>query len=441
MKHKIRHILIRILKYFNYLISRMVLLCVKVKKIRSSAVKKTDNTKRKLLIDCSFTYNSDLNTGIQRVVRNIIKNIKPYAQENNLELHIVTLLNNVIVEVDIDELRVKKNTTNSKIHMLYSKIATILKNHYSSCKNDIVPIYEDDILLIIDSVWGLDIWESIKYVKERKVKIVGVAYDLIPITHPQFCDAGLVKHFDEWYKQSLQYFDGYVAISKTVMNDMKKYISDIGINPNNYFFDYFYLGSDFQKRKKQDFSVREELKELYKYKKSVYLIVSTIEPRKNHKYLFEVFKKLWKLNIDASLVIVGKQGWLVDDLVLEMKNHIRYQENLWIFNDLNDEELSFCYKYSKALLFPSFVEGYGLPIVESLKNGLPVFASDTPIHREIGKDLIEYFDISNTDSLVSMLYDIETKKKKLKQLNSNTIEIYTWEDSAKELLEKILKEE
>ncbi len=138
-----------------------------------------------------------------------------------------------------------------------------------------------------------------------------------------------------------------------------------------------------------------------------YLTVGTIEPRKNHVLLVDAFERIWQRHSDARLLIVGRVGWLCESLVQRIRRHPQYQRSLFMFNDLSDSELEFCYQHAKAFLFPSHAEGFGLPVVEALQHGLPVLASDIPIHREVGQDFCTYFNRETPDELVRLISDIE----------------------------------
>ena len=388
------------------------------------------NKKQKLMVDCSHVYNSNLNTGIQRVVKNLVKNLEKRAAKNNLEVITVALVEDLIIKVDIIEGSPFQDNSLEILDRIKRKLY-----FYVSSYKAVQTVYKGDILLMADASWGLDIWESISYAKRREAEVIGITYDLIPISHPQFCDAKFSKVFEAWYKKSLLYFSGYVAISKTVMDDTQSYLKSIGVDVGDYSFDYFHLGSDFTKIENENIHVRKELKDIYENTDSVYIIVSTIEPRKNHQYLFDSFKKLWLQGIDVTLVIIGKVGWKIEGLINEMENHVEYKKRLRVFNDLSDNELSYCYKSSKALLFPSFIEGYGLPIVESLQSNLPVLASDIPIHHEVGGDMIDYFDVKDKKALVKRIERIESGEEPLKPVNRESLEVLTWEESAGQLLE------
>ncbi|MEA2100033.1 MAG: glycosyltransferase [Campylobacterota bacterium] len=365
---------------------------------------------KKILIDTSFTSTTDLNTGIQRVVRKIIENMDSVAKGTKY----------TPIQVVLQDDKIKPLSLDSEIE-----------------------VSSGDILLLLDSTWHLDTWGSIRYAKSQGAMIVAVIYDIIPISHPQYCDANLVKLFKEWFKISINYVDGFIAISHTVQNDLQNYLKESYPEKiKDKFFDHFLLGADFEYTEFDIFSknTRQDLVQLYSdTQKSIYLIVCTVEPRKNHTYLLDAFDKLWNQNIDVTLNIVGKTGWMVDDLMARIHNHPHYNKKLFHFDNLNDEELNYCYKNSKMLLFPSFVEGFGLPIIESLNNHLPVMASDTPIHNEVGGKTIGYFDLNNPQDLTDKILDIEKNsipkslqiKKNFKWLN--------WNESTGILFKKVKK--
>jgi alpha-1,2-rhamnosyltransferase len=74
-----------------------------------------------------------------------------------------------------------------------------------------------------------------------------------------------------------------------------------------------------------------------------------------------------------------------------------------MYNELNDAELNVCYDNASAVLFSSYVEGFGLPIVEAKQRGVPVFASDIPVFREIGEDRVYFFDLDDPSSLAALI--------------------------------------
>jgi glycosyltransferase involved in cell wall biosynthesis/2-polyprenyl-3-methyl-5-hydroxy-6-metoxy-1,4-benzoquinol methylase len=300
-------------------------------------------------------------------------------------------------------------------------------------------IGKDDILLLLDSTWYSDIWPSVRKFREHGNRVVAVIYDLIPITNPQFCDDYLAEVFKQWFIDSVPLIDGYVAISKTVRDDLIKFMSNrLEQKPDERKFDYFYLGGNFKHADSLEQNIRVELKNEF-IKRPTYIIVSTIEPRKNHAYLLDAFDRLWKKGADINLFLIGRTGWKVEGFMERLHQHEQYNKRLFHWQDINDRELSYCYTQARALLFPSLAEGFGLPIIESLQNNLPVIASDIPIHKEIGSDTIGYCDISEPEDLVKIVEDIEQNGFGLVPAVHAGYKWLSWAESSEMLYEKILR--
>ncbi len=125
-----------------------------------------------------------------------------------------------------------------------------------------------------------------------------------------------------------------------------------------------------------------------------FLYIGTIEPRKNHLLLFHIWRRL-ALELGAAtprLILVGQRGWeteMVRD-ILERSEVLR--EHIVEHNALPDETVRRLTAGARAVLLPSFAEGYGLPVAEALAAGTPVLCSDIPALREAGGAAPEYLD-------------------------------------------------
>ncbi len=87
------------------------------------------------------------------------------------------------------------------------------------------------------------------------------------------------------------------------------------------------------------------------------------------------------------------------DFVEQLQKHSQYGKSLFWLNDATDTELAFCYRNARALVYPSIIEGFGLPLVEALYYGCPVLASDIPVFHEIGGDHCTYFSLESSAQL------------------------------------------
>src|SRR5436305_12196484 len=123
-------------------------------------------------------------------------------------------------------------------------------------------------------------------------------------------------------------------------------------------------------------------------------MLSTIEPRKNHWMILQVWRGLVELHGAAAprLVIVGQRGWECEN-VLDLLERCESLRGFVLEKPAcSDSELVTYLRHAQALLFPSLVEGYGLPLAEALSLGLPAIASDLPVVREIAADIPDHLE-------------------------------------------------
>lgn len=103
------------------------------------------------------------------------------------------------------------------------------------------------------------------------------------------------------------------------------------------------------------------------------LHVGTLEPRKNHQFLFEVFNRLE--TFDGDLVLCGMEGWHVDPILRALEASPK-RDRIRRIHYVSDTQLTALYRRAEALLFPSLYEGFGLPPIEAMRQGCPVISSD-----------------------------------------------------------------
>jgi glycosyltransferase involved in cell wall biosynthesis len=124
-----------------------------------------------------------------------------------------------------------------------------------------------------------------------------------------------------------------------------------------------------------------------------FVVISTIEPRKNHLLLLSIWREMAQqkmLDPMPELYLVGKRGWENENIIDMVERCKPLQGIVHESANLNDSELMGLLKGARALLYPSFCEGWGMPIVESLTLGTPVICSDIPELRESGQNIPDY---------------------------------------------------
>jgi alpha-1,2-rhamnosyltransferase len=437
----------------------------------------------RLLVECTYVFeHPTANSGIQRVVRNVIQQLP--AADETVECIPVVMIDGGLYEVkslaplkspklDLVSLRVKLEQWANAFwlrHRALERRRPFSQSHfarrvlYVGCRlsafacfslpmrvlervlkgktipERCVPLAHraGDQLVLLDSSWHANFFPLAEQLKRDGVGIISVIYDLIPLTHPQFCDAGLVKVFNDWFDWIARTADGYVAISTTIRDQVREeMLRRIGAQQvEQRWFDYFHLGSELD-LSDAGAEVDRALLQMFKTAEPVFLMVSTIEPRKNHAYLLDAFERAWATGSTARLCIVGKIGWKCDALVERIRKHPELNRRLFMYNSLSDRSLEHAYSHATALVFPSYVEGFGLPLVEAMQRGLPAMASDIPVFREIGGDYMAYFDLVDPQSLTDLVTGMEHSGKFPAALSLEQWRWLSWREASAQLVQRI----
>lgn len=263
------------------------------------------------------------------------------------------------------------------------------------------------------------------------IKIVSMIYDLLPISHPEFWDFYDVNYL-LYFASICEFTDLIICNTNSVKNELNDYFNKLNTSKEIIVVP---LGSDL-KKDSDNTKVSPYVKDLAKTK--FLLIVATIEPRKNHKLLLEAYKRI-HLKYNINLVVVGRIGWMCNDIINKIKKSKLYNKRIFLINNANNDEIIYLYKNAYAFIFPSFAEGYGLPIVESLFYKCPVFASNIDVFKEIAQNKAVFFDNKNPNDLFNKLsyyLDHNIKYKDLK-LSLNKFNILTWDEAYSKFYAKI----
>ena len=164
--------------------------------------------------------------------------------------------------------------------------------------------------------------------------------------------------------------------------------------------------------------------------------VGTIEPRKNFLFLIDVLEKLTLLNINAELTILGRKGWGHKPLMNKI-NTSPCAKKVHIKCGLTDRQLNKEYNASSIFVFPSLEEGFGIPIIEAMRTGLPVVASHNSAITEIVSNhgiLIDNYDASTWAKEIINLINSPTHYTKMTELSLERAQHFSWDNSAQKLM-------
>lgn len=377
---------------------------------------------KQLFIDVSVLVEVDAKSGIQRVVKNILKQFilnppKGYRIEP-----------------------VYANT--DSIGYMYARSFTCEFLGVDNFLNDeTIDFYEEDIFLGLDFTPHILKYQAVFFEKFKiyNVKIIFIIYDLLPLQLSEYFNPLDIQNFKNWLHEIIKY-DQVIAISKTIAQQLQGYIQKNSISTSkNLKISSFHLGVDMQEILSSNLNESSDA-QLKQFKlRQTFLMVGTLEPRKGYFQTLKSFEILWNENIEINLVIIGKKGWLVEELVQKIKNHPRLNKNLFWLNDVSDEYLQKVYEASACLIAASEGEGFGLPLIEASKYKLPIIARDIPVFREVASDFAYYykntkdpFELADTIKKWLELYAAQ------KHPSSENMPYLTWKESAKQLVDAFL---
>jgi glycosyltransferase involved in cell wall biosynthesis len=175
------------------------------------------------------------------------------------------------------------------------------------------------------------------------------------------------------------------------------------------------------------FTMLDEQEDFYKkhlfIKQVRYLLmVSTLEPRKNHQALIDAWQRIRLEHAsDLKLILVGNKGWGADELLARIRPFLD-QGQLFVLNNVPTSELRVLYRNAVLTVCPSFAEGFDYSGVEAMQSAGIVLASDIPVHREIYANGALYFNPYNSDELrnaICQVLNSEERSEISKNLLSN----------------------
>jgi len=256
----------------------------------------------------------------------------------------------------------------------------------------------------MDATWNIvdaDRFSLLAGLRAGGVSIVTLQHDLLPTTNPSWFDPNLVRVFNEHLGAHARFADLVLCNSRHTESELLAYCERSGLTaPSTQVVDF---GADITPGSAPEAGTAvDHDDELFDHLQGrrVLLTVGTIEPRKNQEVLLEAFDRLSASHPDLTLVLVGRQGWHIDDFVARLRSHPMLGDRLQWPGSVSDATLDRLYELATLTVVPSFTEGFGLPVLEALGRRSVVLASEGGALPEAGGIHAEYFDASDVESLV-----------------------------------------
>ncbi len=370
----------------------------------------------KLYVEVTHTEQSDMNTGIPRVVRNVLRNLLELGPAEGITVLPVVFRRGSFVIVSPEMVLKNKarqhragdndrriiGWTKDLVNGLSARCGRVPKFVRARVGRSVAKLINSEanqkhVLLLLDASWAYDIWPAIESLKMGGLRVISVIYDLIPMTHAHTVVESLVRAFDRWLHGQMRFADSVVCISNSMADVVRGY---------------------FQER-------------LSSVGSPLFLMIGTIEPRKNHRHVFEAFRRVWAKGIDARLAIVGARDWKTEELLAEIAEHPEAERRLFLIRDASDVDVKWLYENATALIMASEVEGFGLPIVEARQMGLSVICSDIPVFAELAAEGTEFFRLGDVDDLARVIMTHLALGRTGSRAGKGWI---TWRESSQQLL-------
>ena len=273
------------------------------------------------------------------------------------------------------------------------------------------------------------------------IKVYFVVYDLLPVLLQDAFSPGMSDLHRRWL-QALARTDGVACISAAVANEMVDFLQVSAIPRQRPFgVGFFHLGADIEASLPTSHLPENAAEVLRALGASPsFLMVGTVEPRKHHAQALAAFEALWARGIAANLVIVGGQGWMVEEFAAKLRHHPQRGRRLFWLEGISDEYLERIYAACTALIAASENEGFGLPLIEAAKHELPILARDIPVFREVAGEHAHYFSGHAGSDLARALETWLALHQAGKAPKSDGLPWLTWAQSTQQLLAVVLNE-
>jgi glycosyltransferase involved in cell wall biosynthesis len=249
--------------------------------------------------------------------------------------------------------------------------------------------------------------ESAKYNRLRNLgcELVLLVHDILPITHPQYYPSPWRERFKERVLASFDFTSAFFCVSDFSRQSLANFAASNDRFPRvtTALNGYHSLGAALLSRERPDLTRAFECAE------RPLLMVGSIEPKKQHVAVIECLEEKWRSGYRRPLVIVGRPGWLSEQIVKYIRRSPQLGSMLFWFHDLNDGELDYAYSACHASIFASIAEGFGLPMIEAAMHRKPIIAYRSGTAVEILGHYGVFFD--NMAALSGMIDTMEDMGK------------------------------
>ncbi|MCP4748083.1 MAG: glycosyltransferase family 4 protein [Desulfobacteraceae bacterium] len=249
--------------------------------------------------------------------------------------------------------------------------------------------------------------------KKYNLHVIAYIHDLIPVEYPEYVRPNGTNQFKNYLSNLAQVNANFIANSYDTAQRLMTYAQKNEWQIDTVPFTYPPYNPKLIKKRILKNPKEQSLNNKHPY----FITISTIEPRKNHLLLLHIWRNFVcsELSSIPHLHIIGKRGWENENIIDMLSRCTAIQPYITEHNNLPDNQVLNLLYGARALLFPTFAEGYGLPLIEALSHGIPVIASNLAIFREIAHDIPEYIDPLDGKKWKNMIINYSQKNSIIRE--------------------------
>lgn len=244
------------------------------------------------------------------------------------------------------------------------------------------------------------------------IKKVVTIHDLIFLRFPEYYKAIDIKIYNNKVKHACREADVIIAISQQTKKDI---ISFLGVDPHKIFVVHMGFHQNFRKA----ISNEEQARVLKKYNlpDKYILFVGTLEPRKNAKLIVEALSEIPQY---FHLVLVGRSTSYIKDIASTIDKY-KLTERVHIRNRVSFEDLPYVYQHAEVFVYPSFFEGFGIPLIEAIQCKVPVIAATGSCLEEAGGPSSIYINPHHPEELSAAILQVLSNTGRKEEMVENSL--------------------
>ncbi|HPO17020.1 MAG TPA: glycosyltransferase family 1 protein [Candidatus Hydrogenedentes bacterium] len=249
---------------------------------------------------------------------------------------------------------------------------------------------------------GVDVYHATNYflppvASARRVLSI---YDLAFLKHPEWCSPKIVKPFSNNIRRFSRDADAIIVCSNATKHDVAELLE---VPPEKITVAYGAVDEEFSPMPRQE--AERRVAEKFGLPIPYLLFVSTLEPRKNIEGLLGAFAKI-QGEVPHTLALAGALGWNMGDIEARIHS-LGLESRVRRIGYVADRaDLPALYSAAEAFVFPSFYEGFGLPVLEAMTCGCPVIVSNQASLPEVAGDAARYVDPVDIDGIAQAMREV-----------------------------------